>query len=426
MANKSSRLPGFYNLSLEERMALVSDWADLSAAEAEIISGRGLEASQANMMIENVLGTYELPLGIACNFLINDKDYLVPMTIEEPSVLAAISNSAKVVREGGGFTTSATNPVMIGQIQVVDVPDLERAKTALEENKGELLQIADDCDEVILSLGGGARGLEVRLFPETTIGPMMVVHLYYDARDAMGANTINTALETMAPRVAELSGGRTALRIISNLADRRTATAKCTIPAAALGTYGVEGTGVARLIEEANAFALADPYRAATHNKGIMNGVDAVCIATGNDWRAIEAGAHSYAARNGRYTALTDWHVDENGDLFGELTMPMAVGIVGGATKVHPTARVALKILGVKSASELARVMAAVGLAQNLAAIRALATHGIQKGHMQLHARQVAIAAGAQEKDVDRVVNQMIKDKKIHITRAQEILETSN
>ncbi len=426
MANKSSRLPGFYNLSLEERMALVSDWADLSAAEAEIISDRGLKASQANMMIENVLGTYELPLGIACNFLINDKDYLIPMTIEEPSVLAAISNSAKVVREGGGFTTSATNPVMIGQIQVVDVPDLERAKTALEENKGELLQIADDCDEVILSLGGGARGLEVRLFPETTIGPMMVVHLYYDARDAMGANTINTALETMAPRVAELSGGRTALRIISNLADRRTATAKCTIPAAALGTYGVEGNGVARLIEEANAFGLADPYRAATHNKGIMNGVDAVCIATGNDWRAIEAGAHSYAARNGRYTALTDWHVDENGDLFGELTMPMAVGIVGGATKVHPTARVALKILGVKSASELARVMAAVGLAQNLAAIRALATHGIQKGHMQLHARQVAIAAGAQEKDVDRVVNQMIKDKKIHITRAQEILETSN
>lgn len=407
-------------------MALVSDWADLSAAEAEIISDRGLKASQANMMIENVLGTYELPLGIACNFLINDKDYLIPMTIEEPSVLAAISNSAKVVREGGGFTTSATNPVMIGQIQVVDVPDLERAKTALEENKGELLQIADDCDEVILSLGGGARGLEVRLFPETTIGPMMVVHLYYDARDAMGANTINTALETMAPRVAELSGGRTALRIISNLADRRTATAKCTIPAAALGTYGVEGNGVARLIEEANAFGLADPYRAATHNKGIMNGVDAVCIATGNDWRAIEAGAHSYAARNGRYTALTDWHVDENGDLFGELTMPMAVGIVGGATKVHPTARVALKILGVKSASELARVMAAVGLAQNLAAIRALATHGIQKGHMQLHARQVAIAAGAQEKDVDRVVNQMIKDKKIHITRAQEILETSN
>jgi hydroxymethylglutaryl-CoA reductase len=424
VANRSSRLPGFYNLSLEERMALVTDWADLDSEEAEIIADRGLKSSQANMMIENVLGTYELPLGIAVNFLINNKEYLVPMTVEEPSVLAAVSNSAKLVREGGGFFTSATDPVMIGQIQVVDVPNLEDAKKALEENKEEFLQIADSCDEVIVSFGGGARDLEIRLFPETSIGPMLVLHLYYDARDAMGANTINTALEAMAPLVARLTGGRTGLRIISNLADRRTATARCTIPSGALGNYGVDGTSVARLIEEANAFAVVDPYRASTHNKGIMNGIDAVVIATGNDWRAIEAGAHSYAARNGRYTALTDWHVDGNGDLYGELTLPMAVGIVGGATKVHPTARVALKILGVESAAELAQVIAAVGLAQNLAAIRALATHGIQKGHMQLHARQVALAAGASEEDVERVVDQMIEEKNIYITRAEEILET--
>jgi hydroxymethylglutaryl-CoA reductase len=423
MVGKSSRMPGFYKLSVEDRMAQVADWAGLDENESGILMDRGLKASQANMMIENVVGTYELPLGIACNFLINGKDYLVPMTVEEPSVLAAVSNSAKVVREGGGFFTSATDPVMIGQVQVVDVPDLQSAKKALEENREELMQAADACDPVIVGLGGGARDIEARIFPESPTGPMLIVHLYYDVRDAMGANTINTALEAMAPRIAELTGGRTSLRIISNLADRRTSTAECTIPAEALGSFGVEGNSVARLIAEANAFAVVDPYRASTHNKGIMNGIDAVCIATGNDWRAIEAGAHSYAARNGNYTALTDWHVDDNGDLFGKLTMPMAVGIVGGATKVHPTARVALKILGVKSASELAQVMVAVGLAQNLAAIRALATHGIQKGHMRLHARQIALAAGADDDEVEAIVDQMIADKNIHITRAQEILE---
>ena len=422
MSDKSSRLPGFYNLSLEERMALVAEWADLTEEEQEILANRGLKASQANLMIENVLGVYELPLGIACNFLINGREYLVPMTVEEPSVLAAVSNSAKVVRAGGGFQAETTDPVMIGQIQVLDIPDMDAAVAAIEENRGELLELANCCDKVIVGLGGGARDLEARPFADTSVGPMLILHLYYDVRDAMGANTINTALEAMGPRLAELTGGRTSLRILSNLADRRTATARCTIPKEALGTYGMEGTSVARLIEEANAFATVDPYRAATHNKGIMNGIDAVVIATGNDWRAIEAGAHSYAARSGRYTSLTDWHVDENGDLFGEITLPLAVGIVGGATRVHPTARVALKILGVESAGELAQVMAAVGLAQNLAAIRALATVGIQQGHMQLHARQVALAAGASDDQVEGVANQLVEEKNVHITRAQEIL----
>ncbi len=423
MSDKSSRLPGFYNQSLEERMELVAEWADLTEEEQEILAGTGLKASQANLMIENVLGTYELPLGIACNFLINGREYLVPMTVEEPSVLAAVSNSAKVVRAGGGFQVETSDPVMIGQIQVLDIPDMKAAVAAIEANNEELLELANCCDKLIVGLGGGSRKIVARPFPETSVGPMLIVHLHYDVRDAMGANTINTALEAMAPQVAELTAGRTSLRILSNLADQRTATARCTIPQEALGTFGLEGTSVARLIEEANAFAVVDPYRAATHNKGIMNGIDAVCIATGNDWRAIEAGAHSYAARSGHYTALTDWHVDENGDLYGEITLPLAVGIVGGATRVHPTARVALKILGVGSARELAEVMAAVGLAQNLAAIRALATVGIQQGHMQLHARQVALAAGASDDQVEEIVNQLIEEKTIHISRAQEIIQ---
>lgn len=406
-------------------MAIVAEWADLNEEEQAILANQGLKASQANLMIENVLGTYELPLGIACNFLINGRDYLVPMTVEEPSVLAAVSNAAKWIRAGGGFQTEASEPVMIGQIQVLDIDDMTAAVSAIHDNRQQLMQVADESDRLIVELGGGARDIEARPFPDTTVGPMLIVHLYYDARDAMGANAINTALEAMAPLVAELTGGRTSLRILSNLAVHRTATARCTVPADELGTYGVSGNSVARLVEEANAFAMVDPYRAATHNKGIMNGVDAVCIATGNDWRAIEAGAHSYAARNGHYTALTDWHVNEDGDLYGEITLPLAVGIVGGATKVHPTARVALKILGVSSAVELAQVMAAVGLAQNLAAIKALATTGIQHGHMRLHARQVALAAGASDEQVGWIASQLIDEGNVHISRAEELLQES-
>jgi hydroxymethylglutaryl-CoA reductase len=419
-------LPGFFKLPVAERIALVADWAGLDESERAVLAGEGLRPAQADLMIENVIGTYALPLGIAANFLVNGRDYLVPMAVEEPSVLAAISHAAKNIRAGGGFRTEAAEPIMIGQIQVLDIPDLEAGRQAVLAHRDELMALADAASESIVRFGGGSRDLEARPLPDTPVGPMLVVHLLFDTRDAMGANTVNTAVEAISPRVAELTGGRTNLRILSNLADRRTATARCTIPAAELTLPDIPGKDVARLVAEANAFAVADPYRAATHNKGIMNGIDAVCIATGNDWRAIEAGAHSYAARNGRYTALTDWHVDANGDLYGEITLPMAVGTVGGATKVHPTAKVAMKILAVKTASELAQIMAAVGLAQNLAAIRALATYGIQKGHMRLHARQVALAAGATNDQVQAVADQLVAEHNVNVDRALELLAALN
>ncbi|MCA9946537.1 MAG: hydroxymethylglutaryl-CoA reductase, degradative [Anaerolineales bacterium] len=425
MGSKSSRLPGFYKRPLTERLQIVAEWAGLDVAEAAVFNGQGLTNELADKMIENTLGTFSLPLGIAVNFLINGRDYLIPMAVEEPSVLAAVSNAAKKIRAGGGFHTTATNPVMIGQIQVLDVPDMDAAIAAIEANKASLLETANCCDKVIVNLGGGAQDIEARPFPNTPVGPMLVVHLHFDTRDAMGANAINTALESLAPEIARLTNGRTSLRILSNLADQRTATARCTIPAAQLATADFTGQEVAKLIEEANAFAVVDPYRAATHNKGIMNGIDAVCIATGNDWRAVEAGAHAYAVKNGRYQSLTDWHVDENGDLYGEITLPLAVGMVGGATKVHPTARAAMKILNVKSAPELAQVMAAVGLAQNLAAINALATVGIQKGHMALHARQVAMAAGAPEEHIQQVADQLVAERRIHVDRAKEIIASN-
>lgn len=423
---RSSRLSGFYKLPLNERLDIVAEFAGLNEDEKEMLVGRGLDATQADLMIENTLGTFELPLGIAVNFLINGQDYLVPMAVEEPSVLAAVSHAAKLFRAGGGFRAEASDPVMIGQIQVLDVPDLDAAVAAIEANKEALLEQANCCDRIIVELGGGARDIVARPFPETSVGPMLIVHLLFDTRDAMGANAVNTAVEALAPMIADLTGGRTSLRILSNLADQRMAMAEGTIPAAMLDSHGIPGTEVARLIEEANAFAVVDPYRAATHNKGIMNGIDAVVIATGNDWRAIEAGAHAYAAREGRYQSLTDWHVDENGDLYGKIVLPMAVGMVGGATKVHPTAKVAMKILGVKSAGELAQVIASVGLAQNLAAIKALSTVGIQRGHMRLHARQVAMAAGAREDQVQRIADQLVAEKRINIGRAQELLAEEN
>jgi hydroxymethylglutaryl-CoA reductase len=423
--HKSSRLPGFYKLPLAERVAWVAEWAGLAPHEQAILAGEGLQPAQADVMIENAVGTYALPLGVAANFLINGRDYLIPMSVEEPSVLAAVSHSAKLIRAGGGFQTESSEPVMIGQVQVLDVPDLNQATLAIEANHERLMAVANACSQSIVSRGGGAREIEAHSFPDSPVGSMLVVHLLYDTRDAMGANAINTAVEAIAPLVADLTGGRTHLRILSNLTDRRTATARCTIPAEALDLPGLPGSDVARLVEEANAFAIVDPYRAATHNKGIMNGIDAVCIATGNDWRAVEAGAHAYAARNGRYTALTDWHVDDNGDLYGEITLPLAVGIVGGATKAHPTARVAMKILNVASAGELAQIMAAVGLAQNLAAIKALATVGIQKGHMRLHARQVALAAGAHEAEVQAIADQLVAERNIRVDRALELLSAN-
>jgi hydroxymethylglutaryl-CoA reductase len=424
IVEKSSRLPGFYKLPLEERVAVVADWADLDEAERILLLEQGLLASQANHMVENAIGTFSLPMGVAANFLINGRDYLIPMAIEEPSVLAAVSSAAKLVRAGGGFETETTDPIMIGQVQVLDIPDMEAAVQALRDNQEELSEMANGISRSIVKRGGGMRGIEIRPFYDSPVGPMLVVHLLYDCRDAMGANAINTAAEAVAPMVAELTGGRVHLRILSNLSDRRLATARCRIPANAFGPS--HNGNVPRLIEEANALAVVDPYRATTHNKGIMNGIDAVCIATGNDWRAIEAGAHAYAARSGMYRSLTDWHVEENGDLFGELTLPLAVGVVGGATKVHPIAKVALKIMGVKTAAELAEVMAAVGMAQNLAAIKALATTGIQKGHMRLHARQVALAAGASEDQVEYIARQLAHENNIRVSRAKEILQDGN
>ncbi|HEX6387218.1 MAG TPA: hydroxymethylglutaryl-CoA reductase, degradative [Anaerolineae bacterium] len=424
IGNKSSRLPGFYKLPVTERVDVIAEWGGLSEEEKVLLMSQGLDAGQADKMIENALGTYALPLGVAVNFLINGRDYLIPMAVEEPSVLAAVSHAAKLIRAGGGFHTESTDPIMIGQIQVLDVPDMGAAMATLRASEQKLMDVANACSQNIVHRGGGACGLELRPFFDTPVGPMLVVHLLYDCRDAMGANAINTAVETIAPLVAELTHGRTNLRILSNLTDRRLATAHCIVPAATLSRDNISGLEVARLIEEANAFAVVDPYRAATHNKGIMNGIDAVCIATGNDWRAVEAGAHAYAARNGHYSALTDWHVDRNGDLSGALTLPLAVGIVGGATKAHPTARVALKILNVTSAAELAEVMAAVGLAQNLAAIKALATDGIQRGHMRLHARQVALAAGASDGLVQQIANQLVAEQNIRVDRARELIST--
>ena len=420
---KSSRLAGFYDLPLKERVQQVAQWAELTQDEIAILHGAmGLVLIQADQMIENVVGLHSLPLGIAVNFVVNGRDVLVPMVIEEPSVVAGASFAAKLARAGGGFRASTTAPEMIGQLQVLGVADPWSARFDLLAARDDLLALADETDPVIVSLGGGARELQVRVFEQTPVGPMLVVHLIFDCRDAMGANAVNTACEALALRIERITGGRVGLRILSNLADRRLARARCTVPVEPLAFGDFSGQRVAQGIVEAWAFAAADPYRAATHNKGIMNGVDAVVIATGNDWRAVEAGAHAYAARSGRYTSLSTWARDAEGNLVGTLEMPLAVGTVGGATRVHPTARLALKILGVQTARELAEIIAAVGLAQNMAALRALATEGIQRGHMRLHARQVAVAAGATGDEVGQVVARMTAEGHVRPDRAEAIL----
>ena len=419
----SSRISGFFKMARDQRVETVQAFAGLTDAEAALLrQGLALPAEQADRMIENVVGVYGLPLGIATNFQVNGRDYLVPMVIEEPSVVAGASYAARLAREGGGFQAHSDEPLMIGQLQILDVADPWGARFELLAAKERLMALANQQDPLMIRLGGGARDVEVRVIESSPVGPMLVLHLLYDARDAMGANTVNTALEAIAPLAAEISGGRVRLRILSNLADRRLARARAVVPVSALAQEGFAGEDVAQGIVEAYAFAASDPYRAATHNKGIMNGIDAVVMATGNDWRAIEAGAHAYAARGGRYTSLSRWERDAQGNLVGTLELPMAVGTVGGATKVHPLAQVALKILGVRSARELAEVLTAVGLAQNLAAIRALAAEGIQRGHMALHARQIAIAAGASPERVDAVVARMVAEKVIRLDRAEEIL----
>ncbi len=425
----SSRLPGFYLQSLEQRQAIVSEWAGLSDDEAPILSGTmGLSAVVADHMVENAVGTFGLPLGIATNFVVNGRDVLVPMAIEEPSVVAGASFAARLARECGGFSCSSSEPLMISQIQILDLANPYAARLDVLASKAHLIQIAQGVDPMLVQAGGGPRDIEARVI-ESAIGPMLVVHVIVDCRDAMGANAVNTIAERLRPALEEITGGRVGLRILSNLADRRVARAKAILLPAALSFESdgqrFEGALVRDRVIEAWALAAADPYRAATHNKGIMNGVDAVVIATGNDWRAIEAGAHAYAARNGRYASLSHWGADKDGNLVGTLEMPMAVGIVGGATKVHPAAKVALKLMGVKTARELAEIIVAVGLAQNLAAIRALATEGIQRGHMGLHARQIAIAAGATGEMIERVAAQLVAERNVRLDRALGILQSS-
>lgn len=421
--NGSSRISGLYNLSLEERLKRVSETAELDAEKYAALQGaNGLTTEQAENMIENVVGVFGLPLGIAANFRINERDYLIPMAIEEPSVVAGASFMAKLVRASGGFEAQASDSEMIAQIQVLDIDNLESARETLLEHKDEGLELANEIDPVIVGLGGGARDLEVRILENTPIGTMLVVHLIYDTRDAMGANTVNTVAEKLSPWIERITKGRVHSRILTNLADRRMASASCSIPTRFLAFEEFDGEQVRDGIIETWAFAAADPYRAATHNKGIMNGVDAVLIATGNDWRAVEAGAHAYAAKDGRYSSLSRWWVGTDGNLNGELEMPMAVGTVGGATRVHPVAQASLAVMKIKTARELAEVIVSVGLAQNLAALRALSTEGIQRGHMVLHARQLAAAAGAEGDMVERVANQTVAEKAIRLERAQELV----
>ncbi len=413
---QSSRIPGFYRLSPEERLEKVRELANLSVEEAEAIARHGsLSIAQADRMIENVIGTFELPLGIATNFLIDGRDYLIPMAIEEPSVVAAASNAAKMARAGGGFVTDATPPVMIAQVQLCDVDDPYSARMEILRIREEIIRKANEQDPVLVKLGGGCRDVEVRVV-DSRRGPMVVTHLLVDCRDAMGANAVNTMAEAVAPLIERAAGGRVYLRIISNLAVFRLARAKAVFKADAIG-----GEEVVEGVLNAYAFAEADPFRCATHNKGIMNGVTAVVLATGNDTRAVEAGAHAYAALHG-YKPLTTYERNSEGDLVGTIELPVAVGIVGGATASHPVARACLKILGVRSARELARVIAAVGLAQNFAALRALATEGIQRGHMELHARNIAAMAGAKGDEVDAVAEVLVRERRIRVDFAEEVL----
>lgn len=415
---RTSRIAGFYKLSPEERLQKVKEFAGLSDEEAEILRNAGsLRISLADRMIENVVGTIGLPIGVATNFMINGRDYLIPMAIEEPSVVAAASNAAKIARDKGGFRASSTEPIMIGQIQLLGVSDVARAERSISSHKEEILRLANEQDPILVKLGGGAKDLEVRALA-TPRGKMLVIHLLVDCRDAMGANAVNTMAEAVAPALEEITGGKALLRIISNLAVHRLATAEAVFSKEALG-----GEDAVDGILDAYALAAIDPFRCATHNKGIMNGVDAVAIATGNDFRALEAGAHAYAALGGNYRPLTRYDKDAEGNLVGSIKMPMAVGLVGGATAVHPAAKACIKILGVKSAGEFAQVLASVGLAQNSAALRALATEGIQRGHMELHARNIAIMAGAQGEMIDRVAAALARERRVRLDRAKELLE---
>ena len=412
---RTSKVSGFYKMPVEDRIDFVKKFSGLNNEEASLFSSC-LEMETADRMIENVLATFELPLGVAVNFLINGKDYLIPMATEESSVVAAASNAAKIARIKGGFKTECSKPLMIGQIQLLKVDDVAGAAQNIIKHKKQLLSLANMQDKILVNLGGGAKDLEVRIL-DSPLGKMIVTHIIVDVRDAMGANAVNTMCEALAPLIEEITGGKVRLKILSNLADKRIVKAKAVFDKEKMG-----GEKVVDAFIESYVLASVDPYRAATHNKGIMNGIDSLIIATGNDFRAIESGAHAYAARNGQYTSLTRYHKDKNGDLVGEIEIPMAVGIVGGASNMHPKAKLCKKILGIKSSQELAEVAASLGLAQNFAAVFALSTVGIQKGHMSLHAKNIAVMAGATGDKIDKVANQLVKEGKVKLDRAKEIL----
>ncbi len=419
----NSRLENYRNKTPAERLAALAEAAHLSPADVAVLGEPGaLPLARANGMIENVIGTFELPMGIATNFQINGRDYLIPMVVEEPSVVAAASYMARIARDHGGFETSSTAPLMRAQVQVLGISDPYGARLKLLAARDEILTLANARDKVLIGLGGGCKDIEIHVFPKSQRGPMVVMHLVVDVRDAMGANTVNTMAEAVAPLVEQLTGGQVRLRILSNLADLRLARARVRVPEAAMATKDFSGRRMIEGILDAYELAAIDPYRAATHNKGIMNGIDPVIVATGNDWRAVEAGAHAYAARSGVYTSLSTWEQDTDGALVGTLELPMAVGLVGGATKTHPAAQAALQVLKVTSAQELAEVTVAVGLAQNMAALRALATEGIQRGHMALHARNIAIVAGAVGAEIDTVAAELAQAHDVRTDRAKEIL----
>ena len=415
-SEKTSVVSGFYKLPIEKRREFVADFAKLTTDDVKTFSS-ALDLATADRMIENVLGTFELPLGVAVNFLINGKDYLIPMATEESSVVAAASNAAKIARIKGGFTTTCSEPLMIGQLQLLHIDDVVTAAEEILHHKKQLLTLANAQDKILVDFGGGARDLEVRIL-DSPLGKMIVTHLIVDVRDAMGANAVNTMCEALAPMLEEITGGKVRLKILSNLADKRLVKATAVFDKEKMG-----GSSVVDAFLESYTLASIDPYRAATHNKGIMNGIDAAIIATGNDSRAIEAGAHAYAARDGHYTSLTSYHKDKQGNLVGEIELPMAVGVVGGAANMHPKAKLCRKILGITTAKELAEVIASLGLAQNFAALFALSTVGIQKGHMSLHAKNIAVMAGAQGAEIDRLADHLVQEGKVKLDRAKELLE---
>ncbi|GAB3632739.1 hydroxymethylglutaryl-CoA reductase, degradative [Microbacterium shaanxiense] len=413
----NSRISGLRDHAPAERLALVAEGAGIDQSDLDALrQDGGLSVAQADHMIENVVGLLSIPVGVATNFTIDGRDRLIPMATEEPSVVAAASNAARIARGHGGFTTSYMGDVMIAQIQVLDSVDPHGSRFALLEAKDELLALANEQDPMLVSLGGGAFDISVRVLP-TRVGIQVILHLHVDVRDAMGANAVNTMAEAIAPRIAEIAGSRTLLRILTNKAELRVTRARAVFDAELLG-----GAQVVDDIVAASAFAEADPYRAATHNKGIMNGITAVVLATGNDTRAVESGCHSHAARSGQYSALSQFEKDADGNLVGTLEVPLAVGLVGGATRAHPTAQAAVRMLGVETARELASIIAAVGLAQNLAACRALAAEGIQRGHMTLHARTIAASAGAEVDEIGAVAARIVADRRIRVEYAREVL----